>query len=68
MLAANDNISNYFLSISIVACLCNLNGTANASILSFGDCVRDEDVLSLYPGKVRYCSGYQQAVIHSCCD
>lgn len=64
MLAANDNISKYFLSISIAACLCNLNGTANTSIISFGDCVRDEDVLSFHRGKVCYCSGYQQAVIH----
>ena len=34
------------------ACLCNLNGTANVSSLSFGGCVKDETVLSLHPGKV----------------
>ncbi|XP_029199679.2 laminin subunit alpha-like [Acropora millepora] len=33
------------------ACLCNLNGTANVSSLSFGGCVKDETVLSLHPGK-----------------
>ena len=35
-----------------LACDCNRNGTAHVSNVSFGDCVRDENELSLHPGKV----------------
>ena len=39
-----------------LACDCNGNGTAHVSNVSFSDCVRDENELSLHPGKVRLLS------------
>jgi len=45
------------------ACLCNLNGTTNVTGLSFGDCIKDENALSVHPGKQPgdcYCKAFVQ--------
>ncbi|KAL9987042.1 hypothetical protein ACROYT_G001277 [Oculina patagonica] len=42
---------NQTASDACKACNCNTNGTADVPNLSFGDCVRDENELSIHPGK-----------------